>query len=129
MQQATLTDEKLDALQKVTCDYYFHETNPANGLVADKTQKGSPASIAAVGLALSAYPGVVEHGGIPRAEAARRALTSLRFFWNSPQGPEPERSIPSWWDRRWCSLPRRSRQVRWGCRTASRSPQRVGPAP
>jgi len=90
MEQATLTDEKLDALQKVTCDYYFHETNPANGLVADKTQKGSPASIAAVGLALSAYPGVVEHGGIPRAEAARRTLTSLRFFWNSPQGPEPD---------------------------------------
>jgi hypothetical protein len=88
MKQATLTDEKLDELQKVTCAYYLHETNPANGLVADKTQKGSPASIAAVGLALSAYPGVVEHGGIPRAEAAQRTLTSLRFFWNSPQGPE-----------------------------------------
>ena len=90
MKQATLTDEKLDALQEVTCAYYLHETNPANGLVADKTQKGSPASIAAVGLALSAYPGVVEHGGIPRAEAARRTLTSLRFFWNSPEGPEPD---------------------------------------
>src|SRR5437868_2563181 len=90
MNQPTLTDEKLDALQEVTCSYYLHETTPANGLVADKTQKGSPASIAAVGLALSAYPGVVEHGGIPRAEAAWRTLTSLRFFWNSPQGPQPD---------------------------------------
>src|SRR5260370_20698064 len=90
MQQATLTDEKLDALQKATCDYYFHETNPANGLVADKTQKRSPASIAAVGLALSAYPGVGEQDGIPRAEPARRVRTSLRLFWTTPHGPQPD---------------------------------------
>ena len=90
MKQATLTDEKLYTLQMVSCDYYMHETNPANGLVADKTQKGSPASIAAVGLALSAYPGVVEHGGISRVEAAQRVLTPLRYFWKSPQGPEPD---------------------------------------
>jgi hypothetical protein len=88
MKQAALTDEKLGTLQEVTCAYYLHETNPANGLVADKTQKGSPASIAAVGLALSALPGVVEHGQIARAEAAARVLTTLRFFWTSQQGPE-----------------------------------------
>src|SRR5262249_5638367 len=40
-------------------------------------------------LALSAFPGVVEHGQIARAEAAARVLTTLRFFWTSQQGPEP----------------------------------------
>ena len=90
MKQATLPDQGLAALQKVTCDYYQHERNPANGLVADKTQQGSPASIAAVGLALSALPGVVERGQIARAEAAARVLTTLRFFWTSRQGPGPD---------------------------------------
>jgi hypothetical protein len=31
----------------------------------------------------------VERGLIPRAEAAQRTLTTLRFFWESKQGPEP----------------------------------------
>ena len=52
----------------------------------DKTQEGAPASIAAVGLALSAYPVGVERGFITRAEAAERTLATLRFFRNSPQG-------------------------------------------
>jgi len=43
-----------------------------------------PASIAAVGLALAAYPVAVERGFIARAEAVERVLTTLRFFWTSP---------------------------------------------
>jgi hypothetical protein len=48
--------ETLDTLQRQSFDYFVHEVNPVNGLIADKTQEGSPASIAAVGLALAAYP-------------------------------------------------------------------------
>ena len=86
MNQPKLPPEMLDALQRETFDYFVHEVNPLNGLVADKTQEGSPASIAAVGLALSAYPVGVERGFITRAEAVERTLATLRFFRNSSQG-------------------------------------------
>jgi hypothetical protein len=68
----------------------LHETNPANGLVIDKTAPGWPASIAAVGLALTAYPVAVERGFISRRAAVERILVTLRFFCNSPQGPEAD---------------------------------------
>ena len=48
----------------------------------------SPASIAATGFALAAYPVGVERGFISRAAAVERTLTTLRFFSNSPQGPQ-----------------------------------------
>ena len=31
------TDEDLDRLQATTLHYYLHESNPANGLIRDKT--------------------------------------------------------------------------------------------
>jgi hypothetical protein len=80
----------LDAIQRGAFGYFLHETNPANGLVLDKTCADWPASIAAVGLALTAYPAGVERGFVLRAEAAERTLTTLRFFWRSKQGPEPD---------------------------------------
>lgn len=67
----------------------MHETNPENGLVLDKTAENWPASIAATGLALAAYPVAVERGLISHKAAIERILTTLHFFWNSPQGPEP----------------------------------------
>ena len=42
-----LSSDFLDALQRETFDYFVYEANPLNGLIADKTQAGSPASIAA----------------------------------------------------------------------------------
>ena len=57
-----LSPEFLDALQREAFGYFVHEANPLNGLIADKTQPGSPASIAAVGFALSCYPIGVERG-------------------------------------------------------------------
>ena len=48
------------------------------------------ASIAAVGFALAAYAAGTERGLISRGAAAKRTLTTLRFFWNSKQGPEPD---------------------------------------
>jgi len=81
----------LDEIQRGAFSYFLHETNRANGLVLDKTScSGWPASIAAVGLGLTAYPAAVERGLVSRAEAAERTLTTLRFFWGSKQGPEPD---------------------------------------
>src|SRR5207253_5588545 len=90
MDPITLTDDKLDALQWVTLDYYLKEVNYRNGLIGDKTQAGTPASIAAVGMSLASAPVIVERGILPRDFMARRVLTKLRFFWNSPQGAGPD---------------------------------------
>ena len=46
--------------------------------------------MAATGLALACYPVSVERGFMSRAAAVERTLATLRFFWNSPQGPEPD---------------------------------------
>jgi hypothetical protein len=40
-------DAELEKLQRETFAYFLHETNPANGLVIDKTAPDWPASIAA----------------------------------------------------------------------------------
>jgi hypothetical protein len=80
----------LDELQQESFSYFLHETNRGNGLVRDKTRKGWPASITAVGMALAAYTVGVERGFLTRTEAAHRTLATLRFFWRSPQGPQPD---------------------------------------
>jgi len=81
---------EIETLQRETFGYFEHEVNSANGLVSDKTSQTSPASIAATGFALAAYPVGVERGFIPRAAAVERTLRTLRFFSTSPQGPEPD---------------------------------------
>ncbi len=88
--QHSFSDQKLEALQRLTFDYFLKETNPENGLVPDSTRQGSPCSITAVGFGLSAYPVGVERGFITRNDAVKRILTTLRFFWNSSHGPEPD---------------------------------------
>jgi hypothetical protein len=80
----------IDSIQRGAFGYFLHETNAANGLVLDKTSPDWPASIAAVGLGLAAYPVGVERGFVTRTEAAERTLRTLRFFWRSRQGPEPD---------------------------------------
>ena len=91
MSPRTLTvDAELEKLQRTSFSYFLHETNPVNGLVIDKTEENWPASIAATGLALAAYPVVVERGFMSHGAAVERTLATLRFFWNSLQGPEPD---------------------------------------
>ena len=85
-----ISKAELETLQRDTFNYFIHEVNPANGLIRDKTEANWPASIAATGLALAAYPVGVERGFWIRSAAVERTLTTLRFFWNSPQGPEPD---------------------------------------
>jgi hypothetical protein len=84
----SFSDQQLETLQRLTFDYFLRETNPDNGLVPDSTREGSLCSIAPTGFALAAYPIGVERGFITRQEAAKRTLTTLRFFWLSAHGPE-----------------------------------------
>ena len=83
-------DEMLGVLQRRTFTYFLKEVNAQTGLIADKTQPGSPASIAATGLGLSCYIAGIERGFIKRAEAIKRTLTVLKFFYNSHQGTEAD---------------------------------------
>ena len=83
-------NELLRTLQRDSFNYFVHMTNLANGLVFDKSQEGWPASIAAVGFALAAYPVGVECGFMARDDAVQRTLATLRFFATAPQGPEPD---------------------------------------
>ena len=84
-------DAELESLRRETFSYFLHWTNPQNGLVCDKTAPDWPASIAATGLALAVYPVAVNRGFITRAAAVATVLATLRFFWNSPQGPRTGR--------------------------------------
>jgi len=80
----------LDGLRRAAFDYFRHEFNPRNGLVADKTEPGSPSSIAAVGMGLSVYIVAVDRELLSRQEAVDRILTLLTFLHSSPQGPEAD---------------------------------------
>ena len=80
----------LESIQQETFGYFIHESNPTNGLIKDKTSADSPASIAAVGLALAAYPVGIEIGLLRRDEAIQRTLATLRFFQQSQQGTQPD---------------------------------------
>jgi hypothetical protein len=82
--------EVLDELQHSAFKYFLDKTNPQNGLVLDSTWKDSPSSIAAVGFGLAVLPVGVERSLISRDESVERTLTTLRFFANSHQGPEPD---------------------------------------
>jgi hypothetical protein len=88
--EPSLSDEALNRLERDTFNYFAGEINLENGLVADNTRENSPSSIAVVGFALTAYPIAVERKYMKRSEAVKRALVSLRFFNDGPQGPHPE---------------------------------------
>jgi hypothetical protein len=75
----------LDALQRTAFAYFLTQTQAHNGLVADTSRPGAPASIAVVGFALSAYAVGVERGWMAREDAVQRTLTALRFFAGSDQ--------------------------------------------
>jgi hypothetical protein len=76
----------LDTLQRHTFNFFWERTNPVNGLTPDRWPTKSFSSIAAVGFALTAYPIGVERGYITRNQARDRVLTTLKFFWEAPQG-------------------------------------------
>jgi len=88
--QASFSDDQLETLQRLTFNFFLKETNPENGLVPDSTRQGTPCSITATGFALAAYAVGVERKFLSRNDAIKRTLTTLRFFWNSPHGPEAD---------------------------------------
>jgi hypothetical protein len=78
----------IDTLSRRTFDFFWETTNPRNGLTPDRWPSKSFSSVAAVGFALTAYPIGVARGWVSRDAARERVLTTLRFFWRAPQGPE-----------------------------------------
>jgi hypothetical protein len=77
----------LDTLSQRTFNFFWERSDPGTGLTPDRWPTQSFSSIAAVGFALTAYPIGAERGYISRAAARDRVLSTLRFFWNAPQGP------------------------------------------
>ncbi len=82
--------EILEGLRCAAFNYFRSQVNPRTGLIADKTQLGSPSSIAAVGMALSVYVMAIERELLSRSEAIDRTLTLLKFLRSSHQGPEAD---------------------------------------
>ena len=77
-----------DDLEKRTFDFFWETANPANGLVPDRWPNPPFASITSVGFALTAYGIGVERGYITREQARARTLATVRFFRDTPQGPD-----------------------------------------
>ena len=78
-----------DDIERRTFDFFWATSNAANGMVRDRYPSASPASIAAIGFALTAYVIGTDRGFITREQARERTLTTVRFFRNAPQGPQP----------------------------------------
>lgn len=78
--------EFLEYLQQTTFDFFWYEANPTNGLIRDRSQPGSPCSIAGVGFGLTGIGMAIDHGWITRERGRQRVLTTLRTFYHSPQG-------------------------------------------
>ena len=77
-----------EEIEERTFRWFWDTVNRANGLVPDRWPTPSFSSIASVGFALPAYAIGVERGWCSRGDARDLTLTTLRFFWNAPQGPE-----------------------------------------
>ncbi len=79
-------DEFLEFLQHLTFDYFWYEAGPTNGLVRDRSEPFSAASMAATGFGLTGIGIAIDHGWITRAAGRDRTLAVLRTLWSSPQG-------------------------------------------
>src|SRR5688572_5056127 len=79
----------LEEIEERTFRWFWETTNPANGLVPDRWPTPSFSSVAAVGFGLTAWGIGAERGYVTREQAAERTLTTLRFFRDAPQGPQP----------------------------------------
>ena len=76
----------LSDTQRRTFNYFWQTTEAARGLAPDLGPEPAPASIAAMGFALTAVPIGVEHAWVTRAAAAQRVRGWLEFLRDAPQG-------------------------------------------
>jgi hypothetical protein len=81
-------DPFFDDIEKRTFNYFWETAEPGTGLVPDRWPKSPFCSIAAVGFALNAYAIGAERGYVTRAAARTRVLTTLKFLYALPQGPD-----------------------------------------
>ena len=82
----TNTDQFLDYVQETDFDYFWYWANPLNGLVPDRSELTSTASISAVGFGLTAIGIAIDHGWITRSQGVARVTTTLNTFLQGPQG-------------------------------------------
>ncbi|MGH7598991.1 MAG: glucoamylase family protein [bacterium] len=80
----------LDLVQRTAFDFFWKEANPNNGLIKDRSANGAPCSIASVGFGLTAIGIAIDRGWITRAAGRDRTLTTLKTFWEKPQGRDPQ---------------------------------------
>ncbi|MDY0110643.1 MAG: glucoamylase family protein [Candidatus Krumholzibacteria bacterium] len=76
----------LDSLQRTGFAYFWEQANPTNGLIRDRSQPGSPCSIAAQGFGISAICIGIDHGWVSREAGRARILLGMQTLWNGPQG-------------------------------------------
>jgi hypothetical protein len=79
-------DPFLDTLQERTFRWFWDNTDHRTGLTPDRWPTKSFSSVAAIGFGLSAYVVGAERGWVSRAQAAERALNTMRFLHRLPQG-------------------------------------------
>lgn len=83
-------EAQLDTLQEQSLRYFWNESDPFTGLMAERSEPDSPASIEATGYALTSYPIATERRYISRREAVEKTLSTLRFISCTRNGAEPE---------------------------------------
>ncbi len=89
--QPSFTDQKLEALQRVTFDYFLEGNESGKWLSAGQhPHRARPAASPPPDLPSPLIPLVSSVDSSRAADAIKRTLTTLRFFWNSPHGPEPD---------------------------------------
>ncbi len=82
-------ERMLTDLQRESFGYFLHEVNERNGLVADKTSRDWPCSIAAIGMALTVYPIGAQRALMTHEQALQRTLVTLRFLMAGEQSEAP----------------------------------------
>jgi hypothetical protein len=83
----------MDLLQRTAFDFFWKEANPSNGLIKDRSATGAPCSIASVGFGLTAMSIAIDRGWITRPAGRDRVLTTLKTFWQKPQGRDAQGNI------------------------------------
>ena len=82
-------EDMLNQFQRAAFNYFLGHANPENGLVADKSTPGAPASIAAVGFGLSACA----PGNVVAARSAREFASDWPLVWQGSSWKMPTAGV------------------------------------